>query len=196
MKLVGLTGNIGCGKSTVVSMLTEYPSIKVFSCDNAAREIIQRPELAERLLHVLGVEAFEEGKLVLPLMVKVIFSDFRKKRQLESVVNPLVWEEISKESRVVPPEFFFVVESAMIYENSWQDRFNTMVSIHCTKEEQVRRLKTYRSMSEADIMLRLNDQIPSHFKAAWANFPLDTNCSLLELKNRVENLHQFLKKGE
>jgi dephospho-CoA kinase len=192
MNTFGLTGNMGCGKSTVAKLLAEYPDVVVVDCDRTAKEIISDPRYKQEINAVLETEVFPLGVVNLKLIAEIIFKGSNKRKLLESFVHPLVWQAVQEKVEKAG-EKICVVESAIIFETQWEDRFAGVIVATCSHEEQIRRLQTDRKMSLADIEARLTLQIPSVEKEKKALFVISTECDLDELRTRVCELYQNLK---
>lgn len=194
MKLYGLTGNIGCGKSTVAKLLVIQGDVVVFDCDKIAKEIIASEAIRQDLVKIVGSGIFSNDNTVdWKKLAGIVFSDKRKKFRLEHLVHPLVRETIAQESECLSHDMIGIVESAIIYETSWYDAFNGVVVATCGRSEQVRRLKKHRNMSEDDILARINAQLPQYEKEHRANFVISTDCSPVQLETNVVDLYNKLK---
>ncbi|MCI5108232.1 MAG: dephospho-CoA kinase [Candidatus Pacebacteria bacterium] len=192
MRAFGLTGDIGCGKSTVSNILSKYPDVSVFDCDKIAKEIlgdIPRDEI----IAILGVNVFPQGTLDFKMMSEIIFRDQEKKGLLEDLVHPLVWVDVQEKVNSTNPNNICVVESAIIFETESACNFLAMIVVVCSKEEQFRRLRENRHMSDKQILDRINQQLPSYKKEQQADFVIQTGCSIPELKRRVATLYHNLK---
>ncbi|MES3005173.1 MAG: dephospho-CoA kinase [Patescibacteria group bacterium] len=193
MKLFGITGNIGCGKSTVCKLLSKYNDIVIIDCDQIAKEIIASSTHRQDLIRILGIEIYPHGQVDFQSIGKVIFSDDKKKRLLEEFVHPHVWKAVEERVTLVHPSFICIVESALIFETKSEERFNGVVAVVCDDAEQFRRLETNRKMGREEYYSRQSHQLPSSLKESRAQFVIDTNCSLKELEQRVQNLYHNLK---
>jgi dephospho-CoA kinase len=88
MNAFGLTGNMGCGKSTVVEILKKHKNICVLDCDQISKEILFNPKNKSKIEKILGTKVSE---------AKIIFNDLTKKQKLEEFIHPLVWKEVQKQ---------------------------------------------------------------------------------------------------
>ncbi len=191
--IYGLTGNMGCGKSTVARFLDKFDDIVVFDADKIAKKILCEEQHAKALQKILGPFFFKDNQIALGKMIK-IFDDKELLKKLERFIHPLVWEFITKEVETYTGGIsFFVVESALIYEAGWQGFFKAVVVVTCNKEEQYYRLREYRKMTNKEIEKRLRRQLPEKEKVSYANFAIDTKCSLTEVVNRTCRLYHRLK---
>jgi dephospho-CoA kinase len=193
MKPFGLTGNIGCGKSTVASLLSKYQDVMILNCDYIAKEIISNNIHEKEISDILGVEVFPNEKADLKLIARIVFNQPKKKRLLEALVHPLVWTTVQERINQVGDNKICVVESAIVYETCSESKFSAIIVATCNPHEQFRRLRESRQMDDVQIQARLDQQLPSSEKEQRAQFVVRTDCSLDQLKDRVRDLYQNLK---
>ena len=194
MNVFGLTGNIGCGKSTVASLLSQHGDVSVIDCDKIAKNLIASGTYRQEINTLLGEEVFYEEEVDFTLMAEIIFQDPEKKKALEALIHPLVWKAVEREAAKLSDQSICIIESAIIYETSTENKFGAVIVATCEEDEQIRRLRENRHMSEDGIVARLESQISQAEKVRRAQFVIKTNCSLEELKERVHTLYETLKK--
>ncbi len=194
MRAYGLTGNIGCGKSTVAEQLGRYLDVRLFDCDQIAKAILMSGQYRQQLTTLLGVDVYAgTGKPDFPQLSRIIFTDPDKRQAVEELLHPLVWQAVETAVAKADPYHLCVVESAIIYETDKQDQFSGVIVAHCPPAEQVRRLQLYRRMNPADIAARMETQLPTADKLRHAQFSIDTNCSEMALNQQVEQLYHQLR---
>ncbi len=193
MKLFGLTGNIGCGKSTVATLLSKYPDVLILDCDRIAKEIISSNGHRQQINTILNENVFLDQKADFQAIAKIIFEEPEKKRLLEALIHPLVWATIDERIASTGDNKICVVESAIIFETDSEGRFAAIMVAACNPHEQFRRLRDDRRMDNVQIQIRLNQQFPSLVKEQRAQFVVQTDCSFDQLKNRVSDLYHNLK---
>lgn len=192
MKLFGLTGNIGCGKSTVANIFATFPGVLTLDCDRIAKDLILDPANKKALIDIVGNSIISDGEINLSLLARIIFSDPKKKKEIEELIHPLVWAAVAKQVKSSNAEIG-IVESAILYEMGSDKRFLGIIVATCSSEEQLLRLKRDRGMSEADAKLRMASQLESKEKEARAQFVISTDSDLPDLEARVLSVHQQLK---
>lgn len=192
MRPFGLTGNIGCGKSTVASLLAQFPDVVVFDCDGIAREVIADAQHRSVVESILGQNVFQGDLPDFKAISQIIFFDREKKQRLERFVHPIVWKAV-EERRKRSKKGLHIVESAIIYEVGAENAFHAVITVTCSPAEQLRRLIQIRGMAEEDVLIRIRHQLPMEEKARRAQFVISTDCDMAELRNRTEHLYQELK---
>ncbi len=190
-KPIGLTGNIGCGKSTVADFLRKNGAI-VLDMDSMAKEILfSLPK--DFVNQKLGADVFSENKLDTKKVAQIIFSDTGKRRTLEDIVHPKLWGKIDKVIESVDNETLIFVESAILYEKGSDKNCELTVAVTCPKDVQIKRLLDKRGMALSDIEARIATQIPNKEKEKMAQFVVSTDCDLFELEERVKTLFLQIK---
>lgn len=192
-KPYGLTGGIGCGKSTVAKIL-EASGCVVYSCDTIAKEIILDPHHRQEIIKILGTDTPFEGASVDKRMIaEIVFSSQEIKKAIEGYVHPLVWGIILWRMEFLPKDTLVFIESALVYEIGWANKFEAVLVVTCSEEEQVRRLKSIRGMSDQDIVAFMYTQLSSHEKELRGDYVISTECSEERLEQRVNELCLSLK---
>lgn len=184
--LIGLTGNIATGKSTVARMLRELGAV-VIDADQIARDVVRpgQPSLAE-IVRVFGSEVLlPNGELDRPKMARLVFSDPDKLRQLEAIIHPVVREAIWREIRAQPNDAVVVIEAIKLFESSWARACDQVWVTHCSPETQVARLIESRGLSPEEARIRVEAQSPQAEKLAQAHVVIDTSHSLEETHRQV-----------
>ena len=193
MILVGLTGGIGSGKSTVSAMLLEHGAV-IVDADRIAREL-QEPgspvldRMAERFgAHIIS----DDGSLDRGAVAAIVFNDQQALADLNGIVHPAMQAEIQAQidahrdsDRVV------VLDFPLLAENPRKGLAATVV-VDVDPEIAVERLVTQRGMDEADARARINSQIERHDRLAIATHVIDNSGSFDALEERVDEVWREL----
>lgn len=180
MNAFGLTGNMGCGKSTVVEILKKHKNICVLDCDQISKEILFNPKNKSKIEKILGTKVSE---------AKIIFNDLTKKQKLEEFIHPLVWQEVQKQIKNGFKDTIYIVESALIFETKMENSFKGIILVTCSKKEQFERIKKRNNWSDKEIEERLKNQLPDDEKIKKSLITINTNGSIKELKSKVEQIY-------
>lgn len=187
--LIGLTGNIACGKSTVLSMLKEHGAA-VIDADQVTRQVQRPGEPVYRQI----VETFGEAILVEPggpinrqRLGAIVFSDPQALRRLEQIVHPavhariLAWlDDVATYARVA------VIDAVKLLEAGWKQVCDAVWVVTCTPDQQLRRLMETRGMSEAEARMRIAAQPPQESRVAQADVVIDNSGSLDATRAQVD----------
>jgi pantetheine-phosphate adenylyltransferase/dephospho-CoA kinase len=195
MKTFGLTGNIGCGKSTIAKMLAEIPGVKVIDCDALAKEQFSNNTNRDAINRAIGFGAFVGTMPDFRFIADAIFSDADKRNQIENLIHPLVREQLRIEKEKYTGDLL-IIESAILYEKNMEEGLDKVIVVTCDEDEQYRRLKVSRNMTNSEIANRLKLQLSQDEKQKRAQFVINTNCTLEVLRERVMELYVQLTKED
>jgi dephospho-CoA kinase len=188
--LVGLTGGIGSGKSTVARLLEKRGAI-VFDADLLAREAVAPGTPG----HAAVIERFGAdvlapgGELDREALASIVFADPSARRDLEQIVHPEVRRLFAEGSEAYRDTDRVVVFSApLLVESGMHTAFEILVVVSARVATQIERLMRQRGMSETSIRARIDAQAPFEDKASVADFIVDNEGTLDELESQVERL--------
>ncbi|MCD4534840.1 dephospho-CoA kinase [Nocardioides sp. cx-169] len=190
---VGLTGGIASGKSTVAAILAQLGAV-VIDADKLAREVVERgtPGLTA------VVEAFGEalltpdGDLDRPAMGTLVFGDEAKRRTLEQIVHPLVFERIVALEEAAPEGAVVVHDIPLLAESGRGDTFDAVLVVDVPPETQVERMLRDRGWTREDAQARISSQATREERLAVATHVIDNTGSLEDLRLRVEEVYAGL----
>jgi len=196
MLVIGLTGGIGCGKSTVCNLLRNYDDTRVFDSDEEAKNILLSKDFRPKAIQILGTEALRDGWIDTEKTAAIIFNDEQRRKQLELALHPLVFLEMK--SQMILAEAadidIFVIESAILFETRLNEYCDGTVAVTCNYPEQIRRLTELRGMTVDDAKLRISVQMPEQARNNLADLLIGTDCQLDEVRARVKYMHNYLIK--
>ena len=199
--LIGLTGNIGCGKSTVVAMLAARGA-QVIDADAVTRQVMAVGQPAyQRIAAVFGQEILQspDGPIDRPALGRVVFGDPVKLRELEAIVHPatrtviLNWlrERDSSAAKQEQREVA-IVDAIRLIEGGYPAFCDAVWVVTCNRDVQVRRLVEQRGMNESDALQRINAQPPQSAKVAVANVVIDNSGTVEQTEQQVEAAWQMV----
>jgi dephospho-CoA kinase len=195
MLLVGLTGGIGSGKSTVARMLEERGAI-VFDADVLARQAVEPGTPG----HDAVVERFGPnvllpgGGLDREALGSIVFADPAARRDLEAIVHPEVRRLLAEGcERYRDTDAVVVFGAPLLVETGMHTAFDVLIVVSAPVERQVERLMRNRAMSEDAIHARIEAQLPLEDKVAVADLVIDNDGSLEELERRVDGVWTELR---
>jgi dephospho-CoA kinase len=190
---VGLTGGIASGKSTVSGMLAELGAV-VIDADKLAREVVEKgtPGLAA-VIEAFGAGLLTaDGDLDRPAMGALVFNDEGKRRILESIVHPLVFERIVALEQEAPEGAVVVHDIPLLAESGRAGTFDAVVVVDVPPETQVERMLRDRGWTRQDAESRIASQASREDRLAVATYVVDNTGSLVDLRQRVEEVYAEL----
>ena len=191
MKLLGLTGGIGTGKSTVAGLLAAR-GLPVIDTDDVAREVVApgQPALAA-IATTFGRELIdEEGKLRRAVLAEIVFTSPEKRQELEAILHPLIRErwQAQVEAWRESGQGTCVVVIPLLFETAAQSHFDAVLCTACTAATQWERLRA-RGWPELQIQQRLAAQWPLEKKIAAAQHVLWTEGALELLRRQLQRVN-------
>ena len=214
MIVIGITGGVGCGKSSLLSYLEKEYQARILLADEAAHEV-QEPgtEGYYQLVELLGSEVLEEmpetaeseaeTQAHRPIdrkkMAAAIFSDPALLEQVNGIIHPAVRRqiesEIQKERASGVREFFFV-EAALLIECGYDEVVDEMWYIYCDPDERRRRLKAQRGYSDEKIDSIMKSQLSHEAFLAGTDVMIDNSGTPQESYAQIDREMERLKKKE
>ncbi|MFA4875757.1 MAG: dephospho-CoA kinase [bacterium] len=197
-KVIGLTGNIGTGKSTVAWMMGEL-GVPVLDADEIAHEVIAPHSAAwKAIFERYGRTVMRDDNVIdRAALARIVFQDPIERKFLESVIHPHVKEAI--EHRVADyarkGHQFVLVEVPLLFEARWEDEFDAVIVVRSNEEQEIERCKEKFGMTREETMLRLGAQYPLARKVAAADAVIDNDGTIEETRVQVNRLHQEMVKG-
>jgi dephospho-CoA kinase len=188
MFLVGVTGGIASGKSTVAAMLGEY-DCEIIDADEIAREVVlPGSDGLKKVVSEFGPEVLEaDGSLSRATLAKLVFADPQKRETLEGIMHPLIKartiDRIAKSQRSI---VFYIVP--LLVEANVDYPFDFVVTIEAGTKNQIRRLMENRGMSLEDANARIATQSTEAERVARADVRIDGSQDLADLRVSIANL--------
>jgi dephospho-CoA kinase len=195
MLLVGLTGGIGSGKSTVARLLERRGAV-VFDADALAREAVEPGTPGhDAVVERFGANVLAPGgELDREALASIVFADPAARRDLESIVHPEVRRLFADGCEAYRDTDRVVVFSApLLVETGMHTAFEVLVLVSTPVEAQIERLLRDRAMSEEQVRARIDAQAPLEKKAAVADVIVDNDGSLEDLQAQVDSLWDELR---
>lgn len=197
MLKVGLTGSIAVGKSYVCACLRELGAF-VLDADQTAREVVAPGSKGLALIaEKFGREVLTEtGELDRIKMGALIFADEEKRKLLNSIVHPLVFEAqdvwlVEKERE--NPRAVAVIDAALMIESGGYKRFQKLVVVWCQPQVQVERLMLRNNLTEAEALKRISAQMSQEEKKHYADFLIDTTDGFEAARKQTIEVFEQLK---
>lgn len=192
MFIVGLTGGIASGKSTVASMLKELGAV-VINADEVARELVRpgQPAWYDLVAH-FGPDILEEdGSLDRSKLAKIVFNDEKQLKILNDIVHPRVkgrFLEVIKEYRLANPQTVLVLDVPLLLEAGMDSMVDEVWVVAVDQETQLKRVMERDKLSRDMAQKRIKAQMPLADKLKRADRIINTGVSLQETRRQVENV--------
>ena len=195
--LIGLTGNIGCGKTLVATQFEKLGG-HVIDADKISRQLVESGQPALNEI----VEQFGESVLTpdraldRKKLAAIVFDDAARKKALEKILHPRVFQaeqKIYSTLREKDPRALVLIDAALLIESGNYKNVDKVVLVACDEETLIRRVLERGSLSREEIQKRLRSQMSLQEKRKYADYVIDNNSSLDDLNRAVESLFNELK---
>jgi dephospho-CoA kinase len=185
--ILGLTGNIASGKTTVGLMLLELGAYTYVDADSVVHELyLPGQPLVEQLVATFGPQILDtDGGVDRRELGEIVFGDQQKLRQLEALVHPAVQDALVGRLRDIPAEAIGVLDAIKLVESGFAPLCHGLWIVTCPPEVQLRRLMERRGMSKEEARARLDAQPPIEPKLGLATEVIDNGSSLDDLRQQV-----------
>ena len=182
MFLIGLTGGIAAGKTTVAAHWVSLGGIEI-DADKLAREVVEPgTKGVDQIRQVFGESVFSsDSSLDRQKIGEIIFNDPEKRLALEGIIHPLVRQRASELLAELPQNSMVIYTVPLLVEANVSLPFDVIVSVEAPEADRVRRLVSSRGMSTDQAMARIKSQASAIERAAVADYILNSNQPLPSL---------------
>ncbi|WP_343828156.1 dephospho-CoA kinase [Clostridium subterminale] len=196
MLKIGLTGGIGCGKSTI-SMIFRENSIPVIDADEISRKVLlNHPDILLEIRKSFGDEYFDEnGEFLRRKMGNLIFSDKSRKVQYENIIMPHIFHDILSEIKKYNDvgEEICIIDAPTLIENKLHTYMDKIIVVIASEEIQIERVTRRDNFSREEAIIRINNQMSTKEKCKFADFIIDNSGNLQETRIKVMKVISKLK---
>ncbi|HDZ5682244.1 TPA: dephospho-CoA kinase [Staphylococcus aureus] len=189
-KVIGLTGGIASGKSTVSELLSVF-GFKVVDADKAAREAVKKGSKGlAQVREVFGDEAIDEnGEMNRRYMGDLVFNHPEKRLELNAIIHPIVRDIMEEEKQEYLKQGYNVImDIPLLFENELENTVDEVWVVYTSESIQMDRLMQRNNLSLEDAKARVYSQISIDKKSRMADHVIDNLGDKLELKQNLERL--------
>lgn len=195
--LVGLTGGMGSGKTTVAQLFKALGAYTL-DADEICRSLVEPEKPAWReVVDLLGKGILrDDHTLDRRKVADIVFKDPEKKKALEAILHPRVMEEeqaIFRDILKSDPRALVIIDAALLIESENYRKVDKVIVIACDEKTQLDRIMAKKTFSREDAQRRLQQQMPLEEKIQFADYVVHNDSELSELKKKVEGLFHQLK---
>lgn len=191
-KLIGLTGGIGSGKTTVAKMFAAK-GIPVYIADEEAKKLMNKTEIIQAIANKFGKEIINNGKINRTLLAEKVFNNKEKLNTLNQIVHPAVKKDF-KSWLKQHQEFPFVMkETAILFETGGNKDCDLVITVVAPISERISRIIKRDNSSEQSIHDRIKNQLDDDFKIMHSDFVIQNNA-FESTENQVDEIVKALNK--
>lgn len=190
--VVGITGGIGSGKSTVVKMFSKFKNIAVYVADNEAKKLMNTSaEIREKLIIEFSSEVYKNNELNRPFLANIVFNNKEKLAVLNAIVHPVVHKHLQDFIKKNAKKDYILYENAILFENESNTFCDKIITVTAPKEIRINRVVQRDKTTKEAVIKRMNNQWSSIKKELQSHYVID-NLELTKTKQQVAYIHNKL----
>ena len=178
-KIIGLTGGIGSGKTTITAFFKEM-GIPVYIADDEAKKIMQSAEIIAEIKNAFGESLFENNVLNRAKLADIVFNDADKLAVLNSIVHPAVKNDFQSWLSQNKNEAFVVYEAAILFESGKYKELDYIVTVTAPEELRIERVMKRDNTTREHVLSRMKMQWDDKKRFSLSNFVIN-NLSLIHI---------------
>ncbi|MDC1034084.1 dephospho-CoA kinase [Flavobacteriaceae bacterium] len=187
MKIIGLTGGIGSGKSTVLELF-KILGVKTYSADESAKKLANTdPYLINLIKSSFGENIYDKGQLNSKKLSDIVFEDKEKLKLLNSIIHPAVAKDF-KLFLNSNNEDYIVKEAAIIFETKSENNYDKIILIQSPLEIRIERVINRDNISREEVMKRINNQLDENLIIDKCDYVI-SNENKEDLEDKVLSIH-------
>jgi dephospho-CoA kinase len=190
--IVGLTGGIGSGKTTVAEVFKKLDSVAVYIADIEARKIMNSSDVIRtQLLQAFGKETYKNNELNRQYLANTVFESEEKLTILNNIVHPEVKKHFLDFVTRNADKSYVLYESAILFESNSSQQCDFIISVFLDKEERIKRVLERDKTTEKEVLSRINSQWKEDKKLLSSNYII-FNYEIQDTKKSVLKIHNIL----
>ena len=197
MLILGLTGNIGCGKSSLSKVLMQN-NIDVIDADIISRNIFEDKELLNLVFENFGENIKNsDGSLNRKALGNIVFNDDQKLVILNGLTHPKIKEKILNKIDEIRNigKSLVVIDAALLIEGGYLDKLDKLIVITCKESIQISRIQLRDNLTKEQAISRMNSQMSQDEKIKYADYIIDNSGDTNNLKHKAEELIRYIKEN-
>jgi dephospho-CoA kinase len=192
--IVGLTGGIGSGKTTVANIFAQFDGVIVYNADSEAKKIMESSSIIKsKIIEVFGQKSYENNQLNRPFIASIVFNDTVKLGKLNAIVHPEVKRHFQKFVIQYKNKDYIVYENAILFESESNLKCDIIISVYAPIELRTERVMLRDKSSREAIEARIKNQWLEERKLLQSNYMI-CNIDTKKTHIRVIDIHNILTK--
>jgi dephospho-CoA kinase len=189
-KIIGLTGGIGSGKTTVAQLFLSF-DIPVYITDLEARNLMKSDAVLDQIKKVFGTAVFEKGVLIREKLSEIVFNDANKLAQLNGIVHPAVKSHFKQWLLEHQKDPFIIYESAILFETGSYKECDFVINVVAPLETRIQRVIKRDKTTREKVLERIKNQWNDEQKSSKSDFIIE-NVNIEDVKLEIVKILNFL----
>ncbi len=182
-KIIGLTGGIGSGKTTIGKHFQSL-GVPVYIADDAAKGVTESPEVLSQIKNTFGASIFDNGKLNRKALGAVVFSDAKKLKELNAIIHPAVRLHFLEWVKQHANDPFVIKEAAILFESGSNVDCDYVITVVAPQEFRIKRVMDRDNTNRKTVLERIENQWSDEERISKSDFVIE-NINLQEAKNQA-----------
>ena len=187
-KIIGLTGGIGSGKTTIANYLASL-GIPVYIADDAGKKVMQQQEIIKEIQEKFGFDIVENNQLNRSKLAEIVFNNPDQLKALNAIVHPAVKKDFKKWVDEHADAPFVIYESAILFESGSYTNFDVILTVTAPLETRISRVLQRDNSNREQVMSRINAQWTDEQRIAKSDFIIEN----IDINLAKEKIDEFLK---
>jgi len=189
-KVIGITGGIGSGKSTVSRILSEKLNAPILDADKISRQAMNSPEIISKIKQFFGEVIFDNPNLVnREKLSNIVFSNEEKLLELNKIIHPYVMAEIAKKVEELKEYNEYVLLDVPLPNQDFINLSNKIIVVIANEENRIKRVMKRSNLSEESVKKRISKQMKTDNYIKLADFIIKNNGSIEELEEKIKKVY-------
>ena len=192
MKIVGLTGGIGSGKTTVANLFAEFNNVAVYIADVEAKKLMNSSSVIKEKVELeFGKESYKNNELDRTYISDIVFKDKSKLQTLNKIVHPEVRKHFQDFIKKQTNKAFIIYEAAILFESKSNLLCDFIITVYVDLETKIERVISRDNTTKKEVLNRMKNQLNDTPKLLQSNYVI-FNKNIQETKLQVEKIHKIL----
>lgn len=192
MKIIGLTGGIGSGKTTVAKLFSEFENVAIYIADVEAKKLMNSSEIIrQKLIKEFGEKAFVNENLNRKYIAEIVFKDKEKLSKLNAIVHPEVRNHFQEFVKINQQKKYIIYENAILFESKSNLFCDIIITVIAALNTKIQRVIARDSSTKTAVLNRMKNQWKDDKKTLQSHYII-YNENLDETQNQVNKIHNIL----
>lgn len=192
--VVGITGGIGSGKSTVVKLFSKFENTAIYLADDEAKKLMNTSkEIKEKLIREFSDKVYKNNELNRPFLANIVFNNKEKLAVLNSIVHPVVHKHLQDFIHQNVDKSYILYENAILFENGSDTICDKVITVTAPKNIRIERVVKRDKTTVEAVQSRMKNQWKDIKKTLQSNYIVE-NIELIQTEQLVGKIHNKLTK--
>ncbi|WP_367997809.1 dephospho-CoA kinase [Tenacibaculum soleae] len=192
--VIGITGGIGSGKSTIVKMFSQFKNIAIYIADNEAKKLMNASEeIKTQLISIFGEEVYKNNQLNRPYLANIVFNNKQKLTILNSIVHPVVNDHFQDFISENSKKDYILYENAILFENGSNTFCDKIITVTAPENIRIQRILKRDNTTIEAVKNRIKNQWDQVKKTLQSHYIIE-NLTLTKSQEETLRIHNILTK--